>query len=210
MSAPQHLDGYRYSTARETEATGYILPAVMKLLTVHGHAPGTRIFELGCGNGAVAARLQRSGYQVTGVDPSKEGITIARETHPTLELHQGSCYDALADTYGRFPVVLSLEVIEHVFLPRDFARAVGALLEPQGIAIVSTPYHGYLKNLVLAISGRLDSHFTALWDYGHIKFWSRRTLTRLFAEVGLDVVDFVRVGRIPPVAKSMVVVLKAR
>jgi len=73
-------------------------------------------------------------------------------------------------------VVLSLEVVEHLYAPRHYARTVFELLRPGGVAVISTPYHGYWKNLALALMGKLDAHFTALWDHGHIKFWSVRTL----------------------------------
>jgi 2-polyprenyl-6-hydroxyphenyl methylase/3-demethylubiquinone-9 3-methyltransferase len=79
-------------------------------------------------------------------------------------------------------------------------------VRPGGIAIVSTPYHGYIKDLCLAITGRLDHHFTALWDHGHIKFWSQRTLNLLLQEAGFDRIHFVRVGRIPVLAKSMITI----
>ncbi len=68
--------------------------------------------------------------------------------------------------------MISLEVVEHLYFPRKFARTVYDLLEPGGTAIISTPYHGYWKNLVMALTGTMDAHFTALWDHGHIKFWS--------------------------------------
>jgi len=29
----------------------------------------------------------------------------------------------------------------------------------------------------------MDSHYAALWDGGHIKFWSRATLTTLLQEL---------------------------
>ena len=102
-------------------------------------------------------------------------------------------------------MVLSLEVIEHLYSPRLFVdRARGALVE-SGCLVVSTPFHGYWKNLALALSGKLDEHFTALWDGGHIKFWSERTLRALLEERGFTVVRFARCGRIAPLAKSMVV-----
>jgi 2-polyprenyl-6-hydroxyphenyl methylase/3-demethylubiquinone-9 3-methyltransferase len=62
-------------------------------------------------------------------------------------------------------------------------------LKPAGHFIVSTPYHGWLKNVVLALSGKMDNHFTALWDGGHIKFWSRETLSRLLRSKGLPICD---------------------
>lgn len=49
----------------------------------------------------------------------------------------------------------------------------------------------------------MDRNFTALWDYGHIKFWSMATLAELLKDVGFVDVCFDRVGRIPVLAKSM-------
>ncbi len=105
-------------------------------------------------------------------------------------------------------MLISLEVVEHVYAPRDYAKCVYDLLQPGGYALVSTPYHGYLKNVALAITGKLDSHFTALWDHGHIKFWSVKTLSTLFKEVGLSVQQVHRVGRIPQLAKTMLFVVR--
>jgi 2-polyprenyl-6-hydroxyphenyl methylase/3-demethylubiquinone-9 3-methyltransferase len=61
---------------------------------------------------------------------------------------------------------------------------------------------------VLAISGKMDSHFTALWDGGHVKFFSIRTLSELLKEAGNPDVQFLRLGRIPVLAKSMVAIIQ--
>lgn len=71
-------------------------------------------------------------------------------------------------------------------------------------------YHGHLKSLALAVTGAMDAHFTALWDHGHIKFWSIPTLTRLLEEAGLKVQAIKRVSRLPPLAKSMVLIARKR
>lgn len=105
---------------------------------------------------------------------------------------------------GKVRYVISLEVVEHIFLPRNFARNCYGFLKPGGRLILSTPYHGYLKNLALALTGALDKHFTALWDFGHIKFWSRRTLTALLTEQGFEDIRFQGAGRVPWLWKSMV------
>jgi len=62
--------------------------------------------------------------------------------------------------------------------------------------------------LALALSGRLDAHFTVLWDGGHIKFFSRRTLEQMLREQGFVATDFAGAGRWPYLWKSMLV--KAR
>lgn len=174
------ISGYRYANEALSPSHDYLLPTVLKCLdglnlpTAH-----KRLFELGCGNGSVAQVLAQRGWDITGIDPSEEGLAQARLSYPALKLQIGSAYDDLAGQYGQFPLVLSLEVVEHVFAPRHYARTLYELVGGGGTAIISTPYHGYWKNLALAVSGRMDKHFTALWDNGHIKFWSVATLREL-------------------------------
>jgi 2-polyprenyl-6-hydroxyphenyl methylase/3-demethylubiquinone-9 3-methyltransferase len=199
--------GYAYQDAQTNCSHTYLMGPLQEILASLRWPNGAkRLFDLGCGNGSVDAQLTRQGYEMVGVDPSEEGIAQAHRVFPELSLHRGSAYDNLAGMYGRFPALISLEVVEHVYFPRKYAACVYDLLEPGGTAIISTPYHSYLKNLALAASGALDRHFTALWDHGHIKFWSVRTLTQLLCEAGFRQVSFRRVGRVPALAKSMIAI----
>lgn len=203
-NAPPKADEsvYGYSHPELNESHDYLLPGLTGLLAkvVGKDDP---LFEVGSGNGSVANVLSQRGYSVIGVEPSGEGVANANKAYPHLKIAEGSGYDDLAAQYGTYKVVFSLEVIEHVYAPRVFAKCCFDLVEPGGHLILSTPYHGYLKNLALALTGKFDSHFTALWDHGHIKFWSVQTLSELLEEAGFDIVETVRVGRIPPLAKSM-------
>lgn len=205
--AETDISGYRFDDAACNCAHDYLLTTIEGVLREIDPQP-RRAFDLGCGNGSVADWLRKKGYAVAGVDPSTSGIAEANRAYPDLDLRVGSAYDPLHETFGRYPLVVSLEVVEHVYAPRDFARCVRDLLEPGGHALISTPYHGYLKNLLLALTGGMDRHFTALWDHGHIKFWSPATITQLLGEVGLSVLRVHRVGRLAPLAKSMLVVAR--
>jgi 2-polyprenyl-6-hydroxyphenyl methylase/3-demethylubiquinone-9 3-methyltransferase len=91
-------------------------------------------------------------------------------------------------------------------VPRKFASILLSLVEPVGVAIASTRYHGYWKNLARAIAGRMDNHFTALWDHGHIKSWSFRTLKALLEDVGFQDIRLKRVERISALTKSMIAI----
>lgn len=196
--------GYAFASGAPSHTHGYLLPEVRRLLNGLGHPPGTRLFDLGCGNGSTAHVLAGDGWDVTGVDVSEAGLAQAKRHYPELKIAEGSAYDDLAETYGRFPALISLEVVEHLYSPRIFARTVFDLLEPGGTAIISTPFHGYWKNLAMAVTGTMDKHFTALWDHGHIKFWSEATLRTLLEEAGFRDVSYSRVGRLRPIAKGMI------
>ncbi|MCT0225926.1 bifunctional 2-polyprenyl-6-hydroxyphenol methylase/3-demethylubiquinol 3-O-methyltransferase UbiG [Synechococcus sp. CS-1328] len=170
-----------------------------------GPGSGSRVLDLGCGNGALCDLLHQRGYRVVGVDPSPSGIAVAQRRHPTITFHQAvaSAEELKALSLPPFDVVISTEVVKHCFSPRDWATAAFEALRPGGQLICSTPYHGYLKNLTLAASGRLDAHFTALWEGGHIKFWSRRSLSQLLQEAGFQDLHCRGAGRLPGMWKSM-------
>ncbi len=209
MDTAADISGYAYDDSELNDSHHYLVPSLLNILAALSLPPEKqRVFELGCGNGAVAAVLAENGYQATGVDVSTQGLEQAQRRYPQLSLRPGSAYDDLAATYGRFPIVVSLEVVEHLYAPRAFAKTLYDLVESSGTAIISTPYHGYWKNLALALTGRMDAHFTALWDHGHIKFWSMRTLMALLLEVGFKDITFMRVGRIPALAKSLIAIAK--
>lgn len=203
------ISGYQYYGSHLGCHHRYLLPAIESVLSTLKSQP-KRVFDLGCGSGAFASWLTSRGCEVIGCDPSPTGIAEAKKACPGISFHVGSCYDPLHEKFGCFPIVTSLEVVEHVYSPREFASCVTNLLVPGGTAIISTPYHGYAKNLMLAATGKMDAHFTALWDHGHIKFWSVKTLSTLLAESGLRVKKVIRVGRVPPLAKSMIFVAERR
>jgi len=164
-----------------------------------------RVFELGCGNGVSAGRMKQLSFSVTAVDPSKGGIAAASAAHPDITFGVGGVDDPLAQQFGTFPVVVSIEVLDHCYSPQRLAQCAHELLEPGGSSILTTPYHGYLKNLALAALGKMDAHFGAIWEGGHIKFSSVHTMRELLARAGSEVQRIARVGRVGPLAKSMVV-----
>jgi hypothetical protein len=82
---------------------------------------------------------------------------------------------------------------------------VARVLRSGGLLIVTTPCHGYFRNIALAIMGQWDDHHTALWCGRPMKLWSRVALTMLH-DNGVRGVDVSGVGRLPYLWKSMVIV----
>src|SRR5262245_62404881 len=162
---------YHWGSDSLTCANAYLLPALERLLDTQFDQARLRILDLGCGNGAVTAALASRGHHVLGVDASAAGIAIARRAHPDVRFEECSIYDdSLASVVGPgFDCVVSLEVIEHLHMPRRLMAVSRTVLNPDGILIVSTPYHGYLKNLALSVLNRWDEHFSVWWDGGHVK-----------------------------------------
>lgn len=197
--------GYEYRAAEKSLSHSYLFPTVASFLD--GLPPGASVVDLGCGNGSFLAQFQARNWRLAGTDFSSTGIDIARSSYPEIDFFLADAsapIGALQEQEGLVDAVISTEVIEHLYDPRGFLRNAHTLLRPGGILVISTPYHGYWKNLSLAITGKLDQHFTVLWDHGHIKFWSRKTLTQALEETGFSQIRFAGSGRMPYLWKSMV------
>ena len=189
-----------------THAHDYLYKDLKVLI---GDDKSRTILDVGCGNGEMANRLISEGFDVYGTDGAVTGIEVARKKNAdrffVQDINSAKLPNELQDK--KFDLIISTEVIEHLYNPRGYIEFCKNVLIQNGGGemIISTPYHGYLKNLALAITGKMDSHFTVLWDGGHIKFWSVKTLTKLLNEFGFDVVEFRGSGRLPYLWKSMFV-----
>jgi SAM-dependent methyltransferase len=197
---------YAYGNAEPSHTRSYLWPVLRRVIETH-RFPDRRAFDVGCGNGATADLLTGLGFAVTGVDPSVTGIEIAQKYHPSSRFYLRSTSDDLAKEFGTFPLVVSLEVVSFVLDPPLFAKRVYELLEPRGVALISTPYHGYLKNLLLSLTDRWDRHLDPFWGGTLLRLFSLSTYRRLWLEAGFDQVELVRAGRLPPFAKAMVAIL---
>ena len=200
------MDGisYNYNDSNSSTSDEYLYPTVSNFL--HGIAPGAVVMDAGCGNGAFISLFRGRGWELHGSDLSPTGVAVARKSFPDINFFladgQALYSDFLRDV-GPVDVVISTEVIEHLYDPRGFLRNCFGLLKPGGTIVLTTPYHGYLKNVLLSITGKMDPHFNVLWDHGHIKFWSRKTLTYALTEAGFTDIEFAGSGRIPYIWKSM-------
>jgi len=204
MNKTSSAADYRYPPGHEPHTDRLLKPHILR----YARASGAKsVLDLGCGTGTMLRELSSLCPRVVGLDPSESGIVAARENCPPGIFYPLGIYDdpeKIAE--AEFDLAISTEVVEHVFYPRELPRFARAKLRKGGLFLVSTPYHGWLKNVAIAVGNKWDSHHTLFWDGGHIKFWSRATLTRLLEEEGFEVIGFHGCGRVPYLWESMIVV----
>lgn len=172
-----------------------------RVSSASGHK--TSLLDCGAGDGGLVAEAQSRGLVAVGLEISTAAIERARATHPGIDMRCHSVEDlpwpmepAACD------VVVSFEVIEHLLEPRALLGGAHAALVPGGALVLSTPYHGLLKNLAIAAL-RFESHFAV--DGDHIRFFTDRALRLLLVESGFEVVEVVHVGRSWPLWKDTLV-----
>ncbi|MDB5144360.1 MAG: class SAM-dependent methyltransferase [Mucilaginibacter sp.] len=198
---------YGFYVSDPAHTFGYLQQPLLSMLD---KSKNKCILDLGCGNGYLVNLLLKIGYNAFGTDASAEGIAIARKTSSDRfflqDLSTGKLPDELQSQ--KFDTIISTEVIEHLYDPEGFINFCKQQLTGGGEIIITTPYHGYLKNLVLSLFNKWDTHMDPMWHGGHIKIWSRKTLSKALTDAGFTNVEFKGCGRVPYFYKSMI--LKAR
>jgi SAM-dependent methyltransferase len=168
------------------------------------------VLDAGCGGGYFLERLKKAGYGVAGIDISEDALKIARSRlGDEVPLHRHRLDEAPWPIPNEsFDVVWSSEVIEHVFGVHEYVAEAHRVLRKGGHLILTTPFHGLVKNLVVALF-YFDRHFNNI-EGGHIRFFTRRSLTAVVRGCGFEEVAFSTIGRIPALARSMFVVFRKR
>jgi 2-polyprenyl-3-methyl-5-hydroxy-6-metoxy-1,4-benzoquinol methylase len=193
--------------AKGAYSTKEVFPAIKSFLK---NKKG-RIIDLGAGWGHMTDLVANLGFEVVAVEMSPEKADYAKKQFPDIKFFCCDVYDIpekVVPFEAPFDFVVATELIEHLFDPEKFLNITKQLLKENGLLILSTPYHGYLKNLMLAFFNKMDDHFK-VWELGgHIKFFSKKSLFAILKKAKYRPIKFVGAGRCCFLYKSMVVISK--
>lgn len=161
--------------------------------------------DLGCGNGYLTNRISTFFKETHGYDVSESGINLAKK-RDNLNVKYSLTDKNLSNIKNNYyDVVTLLEVIEHVYDPSEFLLHIKSKIKKKGKIIISTPFHGYIKNLAIALTNKFDHHFNPLWLHGHIKFFSKKTIIKILEDNDFKIKKVYYSGRFYPLSKSMII-----
>jgi 2-polyprenyl-3-methyl-5-hydroxy-6-metoxy-1,4-benzoquinol methylase len=172
-----------------------LLLARVRQLSGVEEAPA-RVLDLGCGDGHFGALLARAGMSVVAADVAVEPLRRAREAHPALELCLLAPDAPLPFEDCSFDAVWAGEVIEHVADTQGWLSDVRRVLRSGGMLLLSTPDHGPLLRLAMALSRR---RFEQCLDprSHHLRFYTRQTLAGLLSDFGFERIEVRGAGGLP-------------
>lgn len=157
----------------------------------HGLKPlaGKTALDVGCGAGLLAEPLARLGATVTAVDAAPECIEVAKDHAKGQGLDIDYRAVGVESIEGRFDLVTSMEVIEHVADPQEFVNDLAARLADGGLLILSTPNKtAWSKLLTITLAEGFGQIPKGTHDFD--KFIDPESMRGLLAHAGLEVIDF--------------------
>jgi SAM-dependent methyltransferase len=101
------------------------------------------LLDAGCAWGYGTRFFRAKARNVTGLDPSGEGVAIARTRYPDITFVEGSIDDTSFEPES-FDAILCLDVLEHVPNEHGSLDEIARLLKPGGRLILTVPHRGAL------------------------------------------------------------------
>jgi ubiquinone/menaquinone biosynthesis C-methylase UbiE len=163
--------------------------------------PGQRVLDLGCGAGRFVAALREAGADPVGVELAEAALERARRNVPGADLRLVAPDGSLPLGHGEVDVVWCSEVLEHVPDTIAFLTEVRRVLKRGGRLLVTVPDHGRLKRTLLALA-HYDAHYDPLGQ--HVRFYTRRSLTRALHATGFEEVGVRPLGGPPLLRRALV------
>ena len=148
--------------------------------------PGRRrLLDIGSGPGFFLATAKARGWQVKGIEPSRQAAQHARGLG--VEVVEGFFNAATAPTLGRFDAVHLNNVLEHIADPAALLSLAIGLLEPGGLLCVNVPN----DFSPLQIAGRAAVGAGEWWiaPPHHLNYFDFDSLAALLTRLGLGVTE---------------------
>jgi 2-polyprenyl-6-hydroxyphenyl methylase/3-demethylubiquinone-9 3-methyltransferase len=155
---------------------------------------GGRLLDLGCGDGRLLADLAHDGARVVGADRSGLALERARQSHPGMELISLGEDGRLPFKDASFDAVVCLQVLQHVVDLQQLLSEVRRILTPGGSLAIAVPWHGRLKNILIAL-GSFERHHDPLEPV--IRFFTPRSLRDLLEQLSFEVLALEGTGGLP-------------
>jgi SAM-dependent methyltransferase len=155
---------------------GSFLDAAVRLSCV---AAGDAVIEIGSNDGYVLGLLNERGLSPVGFDPSIAPAVGGLGYRVFREYFGAESARRYVGTHGTVKLVISRHTLEHAFEPLDFVEGIGAVLAPDGVALIEVPY------LQLQMA---NNQFQSM-GVQHVCFFTLDSLAKMLGGIGLQVRD---------------------
>lgn len=151
--------------------------------------PGSNILEIGCASGIQSRVLtEQMGCHVTGIEIDPISAEDARPFCSDLiiaDIEKTNLSEQLKNK--TFDYILFIDVIEHLLEATTVLKKVLPLLTPEGIIIASIPNITHAAICWEIAHGRFDYQDYGLLDNTHRRFFTKKSICKLFEDSGLEI-----------------------
>ncbi len=158
---------------------------VQDILTHHvGNKSARWLLDVGCGTGHFAQYMQQFGWQVVGVEPSRDAAEVAKSFGIVVFNFVEECSRQIN---RRFDAVTLLNVLEHVPDPTSLLQNIRPLLDKEGILVIQVPNDFSALQECAYHKLQTEPWWIAIPD--HINYFNFESLVWFLEQLNFRVVD---------------------
>ena len=170
---------------------------------------GVNIVDFGCGKGEMIGAMKKinPNAHYMGLDVSLTALEYANKKYIGVSFKKIEDGGPLPVSDGFADLVFTSEVVEHIYDTNNAFRELGRITKRGGAILLTTPHHGFIKNLMLVLFG-FDTHFSPTGP--HVRFFTNKSLFALLEKNGFEIQKFGYYGRFYPVPHSVFVLARKK
>jgi 2-polyprenyl-3-methyl-5-hydroxy-6-metoxy-1,4-benzoquinol methylase len=149
---------------------------------------GAKVLDIGAGNGILAQLLKSAGrvVDIDAIEPDPVAQQAASPHYRSIFL--GGVEEFIHSRQESAPTydyIVLADVIEHLANPEPLLRSLKSLLSSEGRILLSTPNVAFGAVRLALLHGCFDYVDSGILERTHLRFFTLKTLTQLFAATGL-------------------------
>lgn len=144
-----------------------------------------RILDVGTADGYLGAILKARGHYVAGLDYDPRVVEKARPIYDRF--YQADVERFEFPERSEYDCIIFADVLEHLPDPAAVLRRCVRSLKPGGKIIISVPNAANIVVRLSLLFGRFEYGDRGILDRTHLRFFTRKTFTKLLQESGLHV-----------------------
>ena len=142
------------------------------------------VFDIGFGYAQALLYFKEKGIEVSGLEPSPEGVEYAR--NKGLDVYEAGIDDFSVTKEKRFDVVMMLNVLEHLSHPHETLKSIQKnLLNPGGIVVIEVPNEFSDFQTAAVLEHELDEWWVC--PPHHLNYFSSSSLKNLLEKCDYNV-----------------------
>lgn len=176
--------GYPYRSGITETLSSNLQAIALTLIKNHGLAPGSLVVDIGSNDGTLLQGFKAQGMRVLGIEPTNVANIAMENGIPTIQaFFSREIESQVREEYGPASVVTATNMFAHVATLGDLISGVEELLTDDGIFLTESHY---LVDLLQTL--QYDSIY-----HEHLKYYSLKTLIKLFSYYNFTVIDAERI-----------------
>jgi len=141
------------------------------------------VLDVGCAGGEISEYAAQIGHKVVAIDLNQPQNQLTNAIFVQHDLDKG----LPLTIEGKFDLIICADVLEHLRTPDKLLYDLQERLTTSGKIIASIPNFGNWYPRIRVLLGKFDYDARGILDQSHLRFFTRKSFTRIANTAGYDV-----------------------